>query len=131
MAIAAENGHSNILRYFFADIPQCRQSTQGPWNPNFDIKEHDIPEERRSAVHPDLVVLRTLKGAKPDAFQTLMDFGLGVDHLMDKIGSPLTFRDPAARRRDSAVPTKQWRRRKRPVLNPSWRAPHLPLRWKS
>jgi len=39
---------------------------------------------------PDLVVLRTITGAKPNAFQTLMDFGLSVNHPMDKIGSPLT-----------------------------------------
>lgn len=90
IATAAENGHSNILRYFFTDIPQCRQSTNGPWNPKVDIQDDDIPEEWRSALLPDLVVLRTIKGAKPAAFQTLMDFGLSVNHPMDKIGSPLT-----------------------------------------
>lgn len=39
---------------------------------------------------PDLVVLRTVIAAKPAAFQTLMDFGLSVNHPIDKIGSPLT-----------------------------------------
>ncbi|KAH8701858.1 ankyrin repeat-containing domain protein [Talaromyces proteolyticus] len=90
IATAAENGHSNILRYFFTDIPQCRQSTHGPWSPKIDIQECNLPEEWRSAVLPDLVVLRTITGAKPAAFQTLMDFGLSVNHPMDKIGSPLT-----------------------------------------
>ncbi|XHG07054.1 hypothetical protein AWENTII_010220 [Aspergillus wentii] len=89
IATAAENGHSNILRYFFTNLPQCQQSTD-PWNPTIDIEDREIPEEWQSAVLPDLVVLRTVQASKPAAFQTLMDFGLPVNHPMDKIGSPLT-----------------------------------------
>ncbi|OJJ01788.1 hypothetical protein ASPVEDRAFT_83315 [Aspergillus versicolor CBS 583.65] len=90
IATAAENGHSNILRYVFTNIPQCQQSVHGPWNPKNDIQAHELPEEWGSAALPDLVVLRTIKGSKPAVFQTLMDFGLCVHHPMDKIGSPLT-----------------------------------------
>ena len=90
IATAAENGHSDILRYIFTDIPQCRQATHGPWNPKIEIQEHDIPEEWRSAVYPDLAIMCAIKGAKPAVFQTLLDFGLNVNHNIEKIGSPLT-----------------------------------------
>ncbi|KAH8422609.1 ankyrin repeat domain-containing protein [Aspergillus melleus] len=91
IATAAENGHSDILRYFFTHIPQCQRSADGPWNPKIDIQEREVPEEWQSAVTlPDFVLMRTMKGAKPAAFQTLLDFGLCVNHPMDKIGSPLT-----------------------------------------
>ncbi|CRG83926.1 hypothetical protein PISL3812_01282 [Talaromyces islandicus] len=83
MATAAENGHSHILRYFFTEMPQCRKSTHGPWSPQEG-------EEQRTPALTDLVVLRTVTASKPAVFQTLMDFGLSVNHPMDKIGSPLT-----------------------------------------
>jgi ankyrin repeat protein len=91
IATAAEKGHSDIIRYFFTDIPQCRQSTDGPWEPKIDIQERDIPKEWQSAALPDLVVLCTVRGGKTAAFQTLLDFGLSVNHPLDKIGSPLTI----------------------------------------
>ena len=88
---AAENGHSNILRYFFTNMPQCQQSTHGPWNPKSDIHEHEVPKEWQLSVQlPDYVLDRTLKGGRPAVVQTLLDFGLNVNHPMDKIGSPLT-----------------------------------------
>lgn len=98
MGTAAENGHANILRYLLTDMPQCQQATDGPWNPQDDIQAHEVPEQwRLSVMLPDFVVLRTIRGAKPAAFQTLMDFGLSVHHLMDKIGTPITV---AIRRQD-------------------------------
>ncbi|KAJ6135022.1 hypothetical protein N7512_000182 [Penicillium capsulatum] len=89
---AAENGHSDILRYFFTNIPRCQQSNDGPWKPQIDDQEeHEVSEEwRTSVIFPEFVLMRTIQGGKPAVFQTLMDFGLSVNYPMDKIGSPLT-----------------------------------------
>ncbi|KAF2018278.1 ankyrin [Aaosphaeria arxii CBS 175.79] len=87
MAEAAYGGHSDILRYFMNNTP--RTDGQKPWSPYVEAETDQIPKEWGSAVLPDLVVLYAAKGGKPSVMQTLIDYGLHVDHQMDKIGSPL------------------------------------------
>lgn len=94
IATAAENDHSDILRYFFTNMPQRKRSSHGPWVPKEEPtgpEEHEITKEWRSALGPDLVVRRTLQASKPAAFQTLMDFGLSIHHILDKTGTPITL----------------------------------------
>ena len=48
-----------------------------------------MSDEWSPSVISDYVVLRAATGGKPPVMQALMDFGLHVDHNIDKVGTPL------------------------------------------
>ena len=91
MAAAAYEGHADILRSLMTSLPQNMRRAESPWNLSIKAESDDIPQEWRPAEMSDLVIYRAAMGGKPQVMQTLMDFGLGVDHEIDKMGSPLSI----------------------------------------
>jgi hypothetical protein len=97
MATAAYHGHSDILRNLMNHHRSAGMDPKyTPWNPPIPRGEDakDIPQEFRDSIMPDLVVMEAGAGGEPRVMQTLMDFGMPVDLIMDKVGTPLSVAIP-------------------------------------
>src|SRR5689334_4464814 len=90
MGTAAYGGHTNSLRHLMASLPRDHwQGASGPWNPVVVPPLDSIPQEWRAAAMSDYVVYLAAAGGAPDVMQALVDFGLALDHEVERIGSPL------------------------------------------
>jgi ankyrin repeat protein len=90
MGAVAFSGHTNILRYMIDSLPrEYWQGGSGPWNPVVTVSSDTIPEEWRASVMSDYVVYMAAAGGIPSSVQTLIDSGMALDHIVERIGSPL------------------------------------------
>ncbi|PVH96603.1 ankyrin [Periconia macrospinosa] len=91
MATAAYHGHSDILRNIMSNFPKGVKPSREAWTLPFtsDMEFHRLPKEWKSSAVPDLVVTRAVEGGSVPVVQTLMDFGLEVDYMVDKVGTLL------------------------------------------
>ena len=90
MATAAQHGHSEILRYLLTLAPPpSEKSNHTPWDPS--ISSSPIPSEWSSSLMSDYVAVAAARSGNPSVMQALLDFGMEVDHEIDKVGAPLSI----------------------------------------
>jgi cytochrome c551/c552 len=90
MGAAAYGGHTNSLRHLIASLPRDHwQGSSGPWDPIVVPPLDTLPQEWRAAAMADYVVYLSAVGGAPDTMQALLDSGLGLNHQIERMGSPL------------------------------------------
>jgi hypothetical protein len=90
MGNAAYTGRADTLRHLITSLPRHHwQSTDGPWDPLIELSLNAIPQEWRVTFMPGYVVYRAAAGGVPSAMQVLIDAGLDLNHVVERMGPPL------------------------------------------
>jgi hypothetical protein len=92
MGAAAYVGQTDTLRYLIASLPRDHwRGCSGPWDPRiFHTSTYDQgPPEWYPATLSDYVVYKAAAGGAPSVMQLLIDAGLGLNHEVEHMGSPL------------------------------------------
>ncbi|KAG5999565.1 hypothetical protein E4U43_001996 [Claviceps pusilla] len=87
LATAAKNGRVDIMRYLMTTMPACINAERR-WNPPVPYPIDQLPEQWRHAWW-DIVVLGALQSSHIPVVQLLLNEGLGVNYVMEKLGPPL------------------------------------------
>ncbi|GAM91131.1 hypothetical protein ANO11243_091780 [Dothideomycetidae sp. 11243] len=90
---AARSGHGDILRFFFDEIPACRDAPGGErWNPCTNhMHSQDIPSQWRFDNWHNMLPIVAATSGEPQVFQTLLDYGMSVQAAPERFTSPFEF----------------------------------------
>jgi hypothetical protein len=90
MGETAYSGKANSLGHLITSVPPSHwQGTSGPWEPIVSPPFDSLPTDWLVLRMPDYVVYKAAAGGAPDVMQVLLDAGLGLDHAVERLGSPL------------------------------------------
>lgn len=87
LAIAAENGRVDIMRYLMTNMPDCINARQR-WSPKLPYPREQLPQQWKDTDW-EIVVERAVESSHIPVVQLLLDQGMEVDYVLDRIGTIL------------------------------------------
>jgi hypothetical protein len=90
MGETAYSGKAKSLDHLMTSLPPAHwQGTSGPWEPIVSPPFDSLPKDWLVLRMPDYVVYKAAAGGVTDVMQVLLDAGLGLNHAVERLGSPL------------------------------------------
>ncbi|KAG5987907.1 hypothetical protein E4U43_004910 [Claviceps pusilla] len=88
LATAAENGRVDIMRYLMTNMPDCINARQR-WSPKLPYPREQLPQQWKDAADWEIVVERAVESSHIPVVQLLLDQGMEVDYVLDRVGTIL------------------------------------------
>lgn len=90
MGETAYSGKAKSLSHLMTSLPPAHwQGTSGPWEPVVSPPFDSLPKDWLVVRTPDYVVYKAATGGATDVMEVLLDAGLGLNHAVERLGSPL------------------------------------------